>query len=109
MLEHTLDIPPATDKTVEEVLDALQGHIKSLHNEALHRRKLLGRKQFEGESFSDFYVWLKHIAEELDVCPGASSTHDNPHGCERQGTRSETHLSRHDRFTTGRGQHLQVL
>ena len=73
VLEYTLDIPPATDKTVEEVLDALQGHIKSLRNETLRRRELLGCKQFEGESFSDFYVRLKHIAEELDVCPGAST------------------------------------
>ena len=53
VLEHTLDIPPATDKTVEEVLDALQGHIKSLRNEALRRRELLGCKQFEGEFFSN--------------------------------------------------------
>ena len=27
----------------------------------------------EGETFSDFYVRLKHIAEEIDVCPGSSS------------------------------------
>ena len=74
VLEHTLDIPPGTDKSVEEVLDALQQHIKSLRNEALRRRELLSCKQLEGEPFSDFYVRLKHIAEELDVCPGASST-----------------------------------
>ncbi|XP_068227911.1 uncharacterized protein [Palaemon carinicauda] len=73
ILEHTLDIPPNTDKTVEEVLDELQDHVKSLRNEALHRRELLSCKQFEGESFSDFYVQLKHIAEEVDVCPGNSS------------------------------------
>ncbi|XP_068222164.1 uncharacterized protein [Palaemon carinicauda] len=73
ILEHTLDIPPNTDKTVEEVLDELQDHVKSLRNEALRRRELLSCKQFEGESFSDFYVRLKHIAEEVDVCPGNSS------------------------------------
>ncbi|MPC70124.1 hypothetical protein E2C01_064363 [Portunus trituberculatus] len=53
---HTLDIPPDTDKTVEEVLDMLQNHIKSLRNEALHHRELLSCKQREGEIFSDFYV-----------------------------------------------------
>jgi len=73
VLEHTLDISPDTDKTVEQVLDFLQEHIKSLRNEALRRRELLSCKQLEGESFSDFYVRLKHIAEEIDVCPGGSS------------------------------------
>ncbi|XP_068224072.1 uncharacterized protein [Palaemon carinicauda] len=73
ILEHTLDIPPNKDKTVEEVLDELQDHVKSLRNEALRRRELLSCKQFQGESFSEFYVLLKHIAEEVDVCPGNSS------------------------------------
>ncbi|XP_068246738.1 uncharacterized protein [Palaemon carinicauda] len=67
ILEHTLDIPPNTAKTVEEVLDELQDHVKSLRKEALRRRELLSCKQFEGESFSDFYVRLKHIAEEVDT------------------------------------------
>ena len=35
ILEHTLEIHPSTDKTVDEVLDALQQHIKSLRNKAL--------------------------------------------------------------------------
>ena len=73
ILEHTLDIPPDTDKTVEDVLDVLQEHIKNLRNEALRRRELLSCKQLEGESFSAFYVRLKHIAEEVDICPGSSS------------------------------------
>ena len=73
ILEHTLNIPPDTDKTVEEVLDVLQAHVKSLRNEALRRRELLSCKQLEGETFSDFYVRLKHIAEEVDICPGNSS------------------------------------
>ena len=74
VLEHTLNIPRNTDKTVEEVLDALQEHIKSLRNEALRRREMLSCKQLEGEPFSDFYIRIKHIAEELDVCLGGSST-----------------------------------
>ncbi|XP_068246810.1 uncharacterized protein [Palaemon carinicauda] len=73
ILEHTLDISPNTDKTVEEVLDELQDHVKSVRNKALRQRELLSCKQFKGESFSDFYVRLKHIAEEVDVCPVNSS------------------------------------
>ncbi|XP_068245143.1 uncharacterized protein mRpL22 [Palaemon carinicauda] len=70
ILEHTLNVPPDTDRSVEEVLNVLQEHIKNLRNEALRRRDLLSCKQREGESFSEFYVRLKHVAEEIDVCPG---------------------------------------
>ncbi|XP_068238582.1 uncharacterized protein [Palaemon carinicauda] len=70
ILEHTLNVPPDTDWSVEEVLNVLQEHIKNLRNEALRRRDLLSCKQREGESFSEFYVRLKHVAEEIDVCPG---------------------------------------
>ncbi|KAK4310272.1 hypothetical protein Pmani_018151 [Petrolisthes manimaculis] len=45
-----------------------------LRNEALRRRELLSCRQYEGESFEDFYVRLRRIAEEVDVCPGNSST-----------------------------------
>ena len=72
ILEHTLNVPPDTDMKVDEVLDILQEHIKNQRNEALRRRDLLSCKQMEGESFSDFYVRLKHVAEEIDVCPGHS-------------------------------------
>ncbi|KAK4303511.1 hypothetical protein Pmani_024480 [Petrolisthes manimaculis] len=70
ILEHTLSISPDTDKTVDEVLDELQEHIKNSRNEALRRRDLLNCKQRQGESFSDFYVRIRHISEEIDVCPG---------------------------------------
>lgn len=73
ILEHTLDIAPDTNMTVDQVLDVLQEHIKGLRNEALCRRELLSCRQREGEPFSDFYVRLKHVAEEIDVCPGHSS------------------------------------
>ncbi|KAK4313087.1 hypothetical protein Pmani_015541 [Petrolisthes manimaculis] len=69
ILEHTLGISPDTDKTVDEVLDELQEHIKNSRNEALRRRDLLNCKQRQGESFSDFYVRIRHISEEIEVCP----------------------------------------
>ncbi|ROT69962.1 hypothetical protein C7M84_011804, partial [Penaeus vannamei] len=72
ILEHTLQITPSTDLTVDQVLDALQSHIKSLRNEALRRRDLFGCKQSDGESFADFYVRLRRIAEEVDICHGNS-------------------------------------
>lgn len=69
-LEHTLGIPPDTLWTVDQVLDALQSHYKSQRNEALRRRELLCCKQADGESFSHFYVRLKNLAEEVDLCSG---------------------------------------
>ena len=61
VLEHTLNILPNTDKTVEEVLDALQEHIKSLRNEALRRREMLSCKQLEGEPFVTFIYDLSTL------------------------------------------------
>jgi len=72
VLEHTLQIPPSTDKTVDEVVDALELHIKGLRNEAIRRRELLSCRQMEGETFADFYVRLRRLAEEIDICPGKS-------------------------------------
>ncbi|XP_076037654.1 uncharacterized protein LOC143023062 [Oratosquilla oratoria] len=72
VLEHTLQIPPSTDKTVDEVVAALEVHIKGLRNEAIRRRGLLSCRQMEGETFADFYVRLRRSAEEIDICPGKS-------------------------------------
>lgn len=54
--------------SVDEVLDVLQSHFKSQGNEALRCRELLCCKQAVGESFSDIYVRLKNLAEEVDLC-----------------------------------------
>ncbi|XP_076068309.1 uncharacterized protein LOC143040770 isoform X3 [Oratosquilla oratoria] len=72
VLEHTLQIPPSTDKTVDEVVAPLEVHIKGLRNEAIRRRGLLSCRQMEGETFADFYVRLRRSAEEIDICPGKS-------------------------------------
>ncbi|KAG0697957.1 hypothetical protein GWK47_026177 [Chionoecetes opilio] len=74
ILEHTLGVAPDTSLTVTEVLDTLQSHFKSQRNEALRRRELLCCKQADGESFCDFYVRLKNLAEEVDLCTGNAMT-----------------------------------
>ena len=74
VLEHTLGIPPDTPLTVDQVLDRLQDHFKNLRNEAIRRRDLLCCRQTDGESFSDFYVRLKNLAEEVDLCSGGHIT-----------------------------------
>ncbi|KAG0718950.1 hypothetical protein GWK47_051498 [Chionoecetes opilio] len=52
----------------------LQSHFKSQQNEALRRRELLCSKQAGGELFSDFFVRLKNLAEEVDLCTGNAMT-----------------------------------
>ncbi|XP_069985567.1 uncharacterized protein [Penaeus vannamei] len=69
-LEHTLGIAHDTSLTVDQVLNELQKHFKNQRNEALRRRELLCCKQKEGETFSDFYVRLKDLPEEVDLCSG---------------------------------------
>ena len=45
LLEHTLRIPPNTDKSVDEVLNELQERITKSRNEALRRMDLFSCKQ----------------------------------------------------------------
>ncbi|XP_064120305.1 uncharacterized protein LOC135224910 [Macrobrachium nipponense] len=79
LLTHKLGIPTNTSLSFTEVLDTLQKHFHSLRNEALRRRELLSCKQAVGESFADYYVRLKDLADEVDLCTG------NPTSCtERQ-------------------------
>ena len=68
VLEHTLQVPPDSTSSVEAVLDILQRHIKDSSNEALRRRAFTSCKQAVGESFADFFVRLKGLSEEIDVC-----------------------------------------
>lgn len=73
VLEHTLQVPPSSTSSVDEVLDVLQKHIKESSNEALRRRAFTTCKQATGESFADFFVRLKSLSEEIDVCKAHST------------------------------------
>ncbi|XP_050709713.1 uncharacterized protein LOC126994436 [Eriocheir sinensis] len=75
-LEYRLQVPCDNTKPVTEVLDALEAHIKSKTNEAIRRRDLFSCKQAAGETFDDFYVRVKSLAEAVDICKSG----DN--GCE---------------------------
>ncbi|KAK7082235.1 hypothetical protein SK128_013139 [Halocaridina rubra] len=50
---------------MDEVLDCLIGHFKNIRNKGIQCCYLLCCKQADGESFSDFYVCLKNLAEKL--------------------------------------------
>ena len=68
VLEHTLLVPPDSTSSVDEVLNTLQQHFKDSSNEALRRRAFTSCKQAPGETFADFFVRLKGLSEEIDVC-----------------------------------------
>ena len=90
-LEHTLGITPDAHLTVGEVLERLQSHFKNQQNEALRRRELLCCKKTASEPFSECYVRLKNLAEEIDLCSGdqrrqIGRANSMPHLSERRGT-----------------------
>ena len=67
-LERTIGIPPDTSMPVDEILDALQEHIKNSRNEVLRRRDLINCRQHQGETFDQFHARVQRLAEEVDVC-----------------------------------------
>lgn len=70
LLVHSLRIPPTTTMTVQQILDALQSHFRSLQNEVIQRRDLMSCRQAEGETFQAFYTRLRRLADDVGRCPG---------------------------------------
>ncbi|XP_063591351.1 uncharacterized protein LOC134768457 [Penaeus indicus] len=68
VLEHKLDVPADTTCSVEDVLAKLETHIKNASNEALRRKAFSECKQADGESFDDFWIRLKILSQEIDLC-----------------------------------------
>jgi len=73
ILEHALQVPPDSTLSVTDVLDKLQRHIKDQSNEVIRKRAFSNCKQAEGETFSEFYVRLKTLSEEVDLCKANDS------------------------------------
>lgn len=68
VLEHTLQISCDSMLTVEQILGQLQDYVKSQGSEALQRRAFSTCRQAEGETSAEFFVRLKSLCEEIDVC-----------------------------------------
>ena len=73
ILEHTLQVSPDSTRSTDAVLDILQQHVRDSSNEALRRRAFTSCEQAVGESFADFFVRLKSLSEEIDVCKAHSN------------------------------------
>ena len=70
LLEHNLGIPPDSSMPLADVLTKIETYVKGQHNEALRRLAFTKCKQAENESFTDFFVRLQQLSEEVDLCKG---------------------------------------
>jgi hypothetical protein len=67
-LKCAIDIPDDNTYTVDEILDRVQDYLRQKRNVALDRVAFEERKQEAGESFDDYYVAIRKLAEEGDLC-----------------------------------------
>ncbi|KAK3886627.1 hypothetical protein Pcinc_009274 [Petrolisthes cinctipes] len=76
ILQYRLQLPQDDSTPMEEVLNILDKYFKAQTNEALRRRDLFSCRQEAGETFNDFYLRVKKLAEAVDICKGGDK------GCE---------------------------
>ena len=67
-LKCAIDINTGGTSTVKEILDAIQAHLRSKRNVTLDRVAFVERKQEEGKQFDSFFVAIKKLADEADIC-----------------------------------------
>lgn len=73
VVEVGLNITPAT-VTPDQVLDRIADYIRAKRNVALDRVAFEERKQGPSESFDDFYIGLRRLADAADLCGTCSET-----------------------------------
>ena len=67
-IKCALGINKETEMTVDAILDSIENHLRQRRNIAIDRVAFVERRQQEGESFDSFYVSIKKLAEEADLC-----------------------------------------
>jgi len=68
VVEVALNISPTSGNTPAQVLDKMYAHIRSKRNVALDRVDFEMCRQERGESFDDFYIRLRKIADCAQLC-----------------------------------------
>ncbi len=68
VVEIVLGISPATPTTPDDVLDRIGNHVREKRNIALDRVAFEERRQGPAESFDDFYISLRRLADAADIC-----------------------------------------
>ena len=74
IVEVALNILPTSGKTPAQVLDKIYEHIRGKRNVALDRVEFEMCRQEPNESFDDFYIRLKRIADCAQLCAGCFET-----------------------------------
>ncbi|XP_037779411.1 uncharacterized protein LOC119575951 [Penaeus monodon] len=74
VLEHKLNVPADPTCSVDDVLTKLEEHIKNASNEALRRNAFSDCEQADGECFDDFWIRLKILSQEIDLCKAQDHT-----------------------------------
>ncbi|XP_066965888.1 uncharacterized protein [Macrobrachium rosenbergii] len=72
VLDHTLGVKPDSTLPVDDIINKIITHIKEQRNESLRRLEFTKCRQQPGETFDDFWVRLKQIADDIDLCKGSN-------------------------------------
>ncbi|KZR99331.1 Uncharacterized protein APZ42_004837, partial [Daphnia magna] len=68
VVEVALNIPPTTHFTPDEILDQIADYVRAKRNIALDRVAFEECHQTNTESFEDFYIRLRRLADAADLC-----------------------------------------
>ncbi|XP_066982187.1 uncharacterized protein [Macrobrachium rosenbergii] len=72
VLDHTLGVKPDSTLPVDDIINTIITHIKEQRNESLRRLEFTKCRQQPGETFDNFWVRLKQIADDIDLCKGSN-------------------------------------
>ena len=67
MVQHSLGIRPETQRPVNEILDMIEAHLRSLRNPHLDMRDLLAVRQQDGQDYSNFCTKILELADYADA------------------------------------------
>ena len=68
VVEVALNILPTTHLTPDEILDQIADYVRAKRNIALDRVGFEDCHQSNTESFEDFYIRLRGLADAADLC-----------------------------------------
>ena len=66
-IHHAIGIPPDTPLTLQEVITTIQNYLKAQRNIVVDRNELMLLRQGEAETFDDYLVKLRELAEDADL------------------------------------------
>lgn len=68
VVEVVLNISPTANTTPDDVLNSISDYVRSKRNVALDRVAFEERRQGPAETFDDFYIGLRRLAESAELC-----------------------------------------